>query len=78
MLRRFTLLLTLFVCSCSLPATFRSNLKKFVDEASRLNSLTEQGVTFDRYADQLATASATYDLLESSWPKITRLRRSAS
>jgi hypothetical protein len=70
MSRLVALVLTLLLCSCSfLSSAFRDNLRKFVEQGSRLAALTEQGVSFDRFGDQLASATATYDLLDSTWPK---------
>jgi hypothetical protein len=70
MSRPLKLVFLFLLCSCSpLTNAFRDNLRKFVEQGSRLAALTEQGVTFDRFGDQLASATATHDLLESTWPK---------
>lgn len=59
---------THFFSSSQPSATFRQNLDKFITEGSRLNSLSSQGVNFASFGEQLATTTATFDLLAPSWP----------
>jgi len=68
---RFCMLVLLLFTGCSsrVPADFRQDLEKFLSEASRLNSLTAQGVNITSFGEQLATASSTFDLMRPKWPQ---------
>jgi len=46
---------------------YKSQALKFVEEASKLKSMTEQGVDFATYSDQLAEVHGVYEILSSLW-----------
>ena len=47
---------------------FERDLERFLLDAAKLQALTEQGVSKDRFADQLATVSADFEIAERKWP----------
>lgn len=51
-----------------LSDTFRQLLDKFLTDASRLNSLSSQGTSYQSFGDQLATTVASFELLAPAWP----------
>ena len=61
----------LFNSGCSgpgVPAKFRRGLDSLIAESSRLDALTEQGVSKQKFGDQLAKVVATFDVASSHWP----------
>jgi len=46
---------------------FKSQALRFVEEASKLKSMTEHGVSFVEYSSQLSEVEGAYELLDSLW-----------
>lgn len=58
------------VVGCSRPTAtpkFKGDLDKLISEGSRLNALTQQGATNEKFGDQLANVVAAYDVALSDW-----------
>ena len=51
----------------TLSDLFKTQVVRFVEEASRLKSITEQGVNFVEYSQQLSEIRSIYDILDSLW-----------
>jgi len=46
---------------------FKSQSLKFIEEASKLKSMTKQGINFSEYSEQLTEVEGVYELLDSLW-----------
>ena len=70
--RKLNLLMTisvLLIIGCSgVDQDFKSNANEFLREGEKLIIMTDQGVSYDNYKDQLAEVKTTYSLLEEDWP----------
>lgn len=48
--------------------TFKEQLMRFLEEATTLNAMTEVGVSYLNYQQQLGKAAGAYQLASVSWP----------
>lgn len=69
----FILCAFVLIVSCSrpgtkVPAKFQRDLEQFIADATRLNALTEQGVNYSDFGNQLATVSAAFTIADAEWP----------
>ncbi len=68
------LLLAYLVTGCSLfrpkmPDNLKEQMSRVLQEGATLNAMTEQGVNFSDFGDQLAKTRGAYDLALSMWPE---------
>lgn len=56
---------------------FRKYLDEFLREATRIQVLTDQGVTHERYGEHLANTTAAFVLLAAAWPERYELQAKA-
>jgi len=70
--RKLNLLMTisvLLIIGCSdIDKDFKTNANEFLREGEKLTIMTEQGVSYDKYKDQLTEVKIAYSLLEEDWP----------
>lgn len=52
----------------SISETCKNQLTRFLEEGTKLNAMTEQGVTYNDLQQQLATGNGAYDLAISTCP----------
>src|SRR6266446_5086601 len=49
------------------PKSIQSDLDKFISDGLRLASLTSQGVSISSFGEQLATTTASFEVLHERW-----------
>lgn len=72
-MKRLMPFVLMFALGCSLfkpniPSDLKTKLNKLLADGSVLNAMTEQGVTYSDYSQQLAQTKADYDLARATWP----------
>ncbi len=50
-----------------LPKAIQPDLDRFISDGSRLTSLTSQGVSISSFGEQLATTTASFEVLHERW-----------
>jgi hypothetical protein len=76
-------LVCLVLVSCGTPPTptlvptptpvpisdfFKKQITRFLEEGTKLNAMTEQGVNYADFGQQLASAKGPYELASTAWP----------
>jgi len=56
------------VAKPSISDVFKEQLTRFLEEATTLNAMTEQGVSFTDFRRQLASVKGAYDFASAAWP----------
>lgn len=51
-----------------IPARFRSQADRLLEEGAKLQAMTTQGVKYETFANQLVSVKGHYDLMLASWP----------
>jgi hypothetical protein len=69
----FTLWAFILIVGCGrpgakVPEKFQRDLDRFISNTTRLNALTEQGVNYSGFGNQLATVSAAFTIADAEWP----------
>lgn len=52
----------------TVPEIFKSQLMRFLEEASKADAMTSQGVNYRDLKQQVATVQASFNLIDSTWP----------
>lgn|SRR5437773_3716220 len=75
-MRKFlsTACVLILIVSCGrpgpkIPEEFQRDLDRFISDATRLNALTEQGVNYSEFGNQLATVSADFTIADGKLPE---------
>ena len=53
----------------TIPEIFKEQLTRFLEEGSKANAMTEQGVTYSQLQEQVADVKGAYDLAFATWPE---------
>jgi hypothetical protein len=52
----------------SIPDVFKTQLMKFIEEGTKINSMSSLGVTYTDFKNEVATAQSSYALASAAWP----------
>ncbi len=52
----------------TIPDSFKTQLTSFLQAGSKINALSDQGITYNELRQEVAAAKGMYDLLVSTWP----------
>jgi hypothetical protein len=52
----------------SISEIFKEQLTRFLEESTKLNAMSEQGVNYNDFKQQLANVKGAYDLANATWP----------
>ncbi|MFZ1220612.1 MAG: hypothetical protein WAO00_15060 [Chthoniobacterales bacterium] len=52
-----------------MPEKFQRDIDRLISDGTRLNALTEQGVNYSEFGNQLATVSADFTIADAEWPQ---------